>query len=134
QLGPERPLYFCVGMDSLVQLDSWQRWREIFELAHLLVLPRPGWALAPGPQEQGPSPELGQFLLARQQLNAAALAQRAGGYWYLCQGPLLAVSSTEIRRQLATGVKPTEIEQLAQPVAAYIEARGLYANNIEQEA
>ncbi|MCV6627859.1 MAG: adenylyltransferase/cytidyltransferase family protein, partial [Cellvibrionaceae bacterium] len=25
QLGPERPLCFCVGMDALVQLDSWQR-------------------------------------------------------------------------------------------------------------
>tara|TARA_R110000787_G_scaffold16806_12_gene52790 strand:+ start:9912 stop:10544 length:633 start_codon:yes stop_codon:yes gene_type:complete len=45
EIGQDVPLYLCVGMDSLVNLDSWHRWRDIVELAHLVVVARPGWHL-----------------------------------------------------------------------------------------
>ena len=39
---PHRPLAWIVGADALAGLPQWHRWREIFDLAHLIVAKRPG--------------------------------------------------------------------------------------------
>ncbi len=39
---PARPLALIVGADALAGLPQWHRWREIFELAHIVVVARPG--------------------------------------------------------------------------------------------
>lgn len=41
----ERPLCMLMGADAFVQLSTWHRWTEIFELAHLVVARRPGFPL-----------------------------------------------------------------------------------------
>src|SRR5436305_7804547 len=33
---PRRPLLWIIGADSLVGLPQWHRWREVFDLAHLV--------------------------------------------------------------------------------------------------
>lgn len=40
---PDAQLYFVLGMDSYVALDQWLNWTRLSELAHLVVLPRPGY-------------------------------------------------------------------------------------------
>jgi nicotinate-nucleotide adenylyltransferase len=47
ELGDARPIAWLVGGDSLGQLQSWHRWRDLFGLAHLLVAQRPGSPIAP---------------------------------------------------------------------------------------
>ena len=42
KLGKTTPLFFLMGYDSWVTLPKWYRWQEIVDLAHLLVLERPG--------------------------------------------------------------------------------------------
>ena len=42
---PQTPLALLLGADAFRGLPSWHRWRELFELAHLVVVPRPGVAL-----------------------------------------------------------------------------------------
>jgi len=45
RLREERPateLVLIVGSDSLAELDTWRRWREIPDLCELAVVPRPG--------------------------------------------------------------------------------------------
>ena len=51
---PHRSLCLLLGMDAFLGLPSWHRWRELFELAHVVVAHRPGWK-AP---TQGPLGEL----------------------------------------------------------------------------
>ena len=41
-----RPLdefFFIIGMDSWRELESWKEWPRLFELAHIVVAPRPGY-------------------------------------------------------------------------------------------
>src|SRR5690606_16046548 len=42
ELGADRPLVLLVGADAFAGLPEWHRWKELFELAHLGVLTRPG--------------------------------------------------------------------------------------------
>ena len=42
ELGPERPLVLLVGADAFAGLSSWHLWRDLFGLAHIGVLTRPG--------------------------------------------------------------------------------------------
>ena len=37
-----RPLVLLIGADAFANLASWDRWRELFEVAHIGVLSRPG--------------------------------------------------------------------------------------------
>lgn len=40
--GETAPIAWLVGADSLLQLHTWHRWRELFDRAHILVVQRPG--------------------------------------------------------------------------------------------
>jgi len=40
---PQRPLCLILGMDAFLGFESWHRWREVLEYAHLVVAHRPGW-------------------------------------------------------------------------------------------
>ena len=42
---PSRTLALIVGADTFLGLPTWHRWRDVFALAHLVVVPRPGVAL-----------------------------------------------------------------------------------------
>lgn len=55
---PDAGLVLIVGMDAFLGLPQWHRWRELFELAHLVVAHRPGWR----PPGHG---VLGELLAAR---------------------------------------------------------------------
>jgi len=37
---PDKTLYFIMGSDSFSQIGLWERWRELVDLAHLVVLHR----------------------------------------------------------------------------------------------
>jgi len=45
---PDNPLLLLLGADAFRGLPSWHRWREIFDLAHLVVVERPGVNLQTG--------------------------------------------------------------------------------------
>ncbi len=47
---PDRSLCLMLGMDAFLGLPNWHRWRDILDLAHVVVWHRPGWK-AP---EKGP--------------------------------------------------------------------------------
>ncbi len=40
--GEKHPLMFIMGSDSWLTLPTWHRWRELTDLAHLIILSRPG--------------------------------------------------------------------------------------------
>ncbi|WEN16590.1 nicotinate-nucleotide adenylyltransferase [Rhodanobacter sp. AS-Z3] len=95
----DRPLVWLVGADAFAQLASWHRWRELFEVAHLGVLSRPG-ASAALPEE------LEHEVAGRRVVAAADLrGLPAGNVIELAVTPL-EISATRIRGLLAAGRDP----------------------------
>lgn len=45
ELGGTRPLWLLMGADAFIGLTTWKDWRHLFDLAHLAVAHRPGYAL-----------------------------------------------------------------------------------------
>jgi nicotinate-nucleotide adenylyltransferase len=121
--GPYRPIAWVVGGDSLLQLDTWHHWRELFAHGHVLAVARPGAPLdeetiavrAPAVQRQ----------LGFRRRPAAALADSpAGGFAVLDLPALRTESSTEVRRRLADGGDWKALVPAA--VAGFICTRRLY--------
>ena len=97
ELGVDASLVMCIGMDSLVNLASWHRWQALIDLAHIVVVARPGWC-APG---EG---SVARWLDDKLTDDAAALAGEPSGKGLIREMMLLPVSSTEIRSALASGL------------------------------
>lgn len=78
---PEAELHLVVGSDSLAELDTWRRWRELIERVRLVAIVRPGFepaAIAPGlPPELRSRLDAGAILfVARRPLPWSATALR----------------------------------------------------------
>ncbi|MFC4528340.1 nicotinate-nucleotide adenylyltransferase [Dyella halodurans] len=95
----DRPLVLLIGADAFAGLPTWHRWRELFEVAHIGVLSRPGVdAALPA--------ELEAEVAARLVTDAAVLrAWPAGKVIELAVTPL-EISATRIRELLAAGRDP----------------------------
>jgi len=92
EAGLDVELHLILGSDSLVELHTWRRWREILELARLVVLERPGAELGAAGIDRGRlAPELAEALQPRFDRGEIALVEDA----------LVDLSSTGIRRRLA---------------------------------
>ncbi|SDJ88104.1 nicotinate-nucleotide adenylyltransferase [Microbulbifer yueqingensis] len=122
ELGTEVSLSFCMGLDSLLTLPSWHRWERLLELAHLVVVARPGWQLPQGGRgaDQG---ELAQ-LLGDHAGTPEDLRREAGGRLLVREQTLLPISATHIRQLVAGGRSPRFL--LPAAVLEYIEDHQLY--------
>lgn len=87
---PDRPLCLIVGMDAFLGLPQWHRWREILDLAHVVVAHRPGWR-AP---DEGP---LGDLLAELGTVRGADLHGATAGRILVHQVTQLEISSTDLR-------------------------------------
>ncbi len=96
---PERSLCLLIGMDAFLGLPNWHRWRDLFELAHIVVAHRPGWR-AP---TLGP---LGEIMVDRGTGNIRDLHDLPAGRIYVHAGTQLEISSTELRQLLVAGRDP----------------------------
>ena len=45
EMGAAQSLALVVGCDALLGLPTWHRWQSLLDLAHIVVLARPGWTL-----------------------------------------------------------------------------------------
>ncbi|HZR34317.1 MAG TPA: nicotinate-nucleotide adenylyltransferase [Nevskia sp.] len=96
ELGSAAPLVLLLGDDAANQLHTWHRWRELFDLAHLVFVERPY-------EPPAPAPELAAFLRGRRAASARALLEQPSGTWISASIPPLAISSTRIRQLLKAG-------------------------------
>jgi nicotinate-nucleotide adenylyltransferase len=116
--GPDQPLGFIIGQDSLLNLSGWHRWQDLLSLCHLLVCKRPGY-----PTEMA-SPEMQRWLESHLAVDTAQLHQQPAGFIWLADTPLVNISATEIRQRRHAGLS---CEQLLPPaVIDYIDRAGLY--------
>ena len=119
QLGGGQPLVLLLGSDSFLSLPTWLRWRELFDLAHIAYVSRPGHAAG----DAGPAPELAAEI-ARRCAPPAALAASAAGRISGFAMPPLDISSSAIRAALAAGQDARNL--LPAAVLAYIRSQHLY--------
>jgi nicotinate-nucleotide adenylyltransferase len=119
--GPARPLVVLLGADAFSRLEAWQRWRELFGLAHIAVATRPGHELSVG----SGNTTLDNEYLARQG-TAADLAAAPAGRIIPFAITALEISATAIRERLARGGNARHL--VPDAVLDYIDSHPLYRN------
>ncbi|MBN8715611.1 MAG: nicotinate-nucleotide adenylyltransferase [Pseudomonadota bacterium] len=123
ELGPQAPIAWLVGADSLRQLHTWHRWRALLALAHLVVVARPD-APVDGAALAVVAPAVQEAIAPRWRPPAALAQAPAGAVCLLPLAPLRPESSTELRHRIAAGIPWRD--WVPAPVAAEIERLQLY--------
>ena len=113
----EVPLVLILGMDALLGLPAWHQWTRLIELAHMVVMERPGAVLP----EQG---ELAELVREHRSEEVARLAQQPAGTVLFVSVSQLDISATDIRARLAAGASPRFL--LPDAVLDYIHEEALY--------
>ena len=114
---PTTPLCLLIGADQFANLEAWHRWRELPDLAHIVVLSRPGVAPVTWPAWAS-----GRECKDYRVLHTAP----AGRLAFLPVSPQ-DISATRIRAVLAQGESVEGL--LPEAVLEYIEANHLYGAN-----
>lgn len=123
ELGVDAPIAWLIGADSLRQLHTWHRWRELFERAHVVAVERPGSRIDMA-SLRAVSPEVAEQVEQRERPSRVLAETTHGGFAVLPLPDLRPESSTELRRRIAAG-EPWA-DWVPPAVAAYIVAHGLY--------
>jgi nicotinate-nucleotide adenylyltransferase len=119
---PDTWVFFIVGVDAFIEIETWKSYREVLEQCRFIVISRPGFDLARArevlPSEysrkmgecSGPGP-VGEDLLARFRIFLAPIKA-------------LDISATDIRRRVREG-RPIQ-GLVPGPVEEYIRKKNLY--------
>ena len=94
QLYPQARFVWLMGADNLAQFDRWQDWRWIMDHVPVGILARPGDRISARTSKAA-------RLYARARLPATAshlLGQAAPPCWCFVNVPMMALSSTQLRR------------------------------------
>jgi nicotinate-nucleotide adenylyltransferase len=116
-----RRLAWIVGADAFLGLPTWHRWHEIFFLAHLIVVARPGVRFEPAL----PAALLAEWNL-RSTTDPATLRARPAGSIYRQDVSPQPISATAIRAALAHDDVAAVRGLLPERVLAYIRHNRLY--------
>ena len=116
---PNLELFFIIGMDAFLEIETWKEYKRLFDYAHFVVIKRPGVS----------SEELEPFLFT---LNVGFKRGGKGNTFVIPSGNILIykeatlmdISSTQIRERVATG--KTIRFLVPEAVRAYIMEKGLY--------
>lgn len=123
ELGPSAAIVWVLGIDSLAQLDSWHEWRQLFELAHLLGVQRPGTEIEPSWLQQQ-APRVFAEVMPRWCPIGELAGHPCGHYSPLPIRPLRTESASEVRARIFSGQPWAELVPAS--VAGYIRDQGLY--------
>ena len=119
---PLRPLLWLIGIDAFMHINHWHQWPRLFDLAHFVVLNRPGFAVS-----QALSPALSEVWQGRLTRSAIALTHTKQGHIFLHTVTPQTISATAIRNTIAAGASDNALVSLLPgPVLAYIRAHQLY--------
>ena len=101
RLSPSDELFFIIGADAFAEIQTWRRWQDVAREVRFIVVSRPGHCY---------------------EVPAPVRIERLDGID-------LAVSSSDIRRQLSEGLHPADIPDR---VFQYIVRNGLYRGRMLQ--
>ena len=117
RVGESGSLLFLMGRDAWVTLPGWHRWEALTDLAHLLILERPG-------TDQDSPGVLDKWLKTRQVRDPAEMMNSASGKVCFLSLDQIDVSASGLREAIAKG---SSIEGNVNPlVMNYIRQHNLY--------
>lgn len=99
ELSPDTDLFFILGLDAFLEIDTWKDFRQLFRLCHFVVLDRPGY-------DRG---QLERVLTTRvhpdcrYDAEAGTYLHPAGSRIHFHPITLLEISSTAIRTAVSQG-------------------------------
>jgi nicotinate-nucleotide adenylyltransferase len=116
---PDPEIFFILGMDAFLEIDTWKEYERLFDYAHFVVIDRPGFGL------EGLEP----FLLS---LGVHFRKEGEGGPFVAPSGytiagrkaTLMDISSTMIREKASAGKSFRFL--VPEAVRSYITENGLY--------
>lgn len=120
ELGPDVPLMLLMGEDAYLALETWSRWQQLFDLAHIVVAGRPGFNLEPARLPAA----LARATNARMAAQAAELFAAGAGRVLPVDTTELAISATRIRQLIGAGHSARYL--LPEEVLVYIQTHQLY--------
>lgn len=103
---PETAFYFITGLDAILEITTWNRYMELFDLADFIAVTRPGYDVQALSQLQK---ALGEERFAR--IHPFPVT-------------LLAIASTDIRRRVREGKSVRYL--VPDPVVKYMQKERLY--------
>ncbi|PZP64601.1 MAG: nicotinic acid mononucleotide adenylyltransferase [Azospira oryzae] len=120
-VGPQAALCLILGGDAAARLPAWSRWRRLLELAHLVLVRRPGSGEIPAPDWPA---ELARQWEERRLDAPLELAHNPAGRMICVATTALAISASSIRDLLRCGRSARYL--LPDSVLDYIEVNRLY--------
>ncbi len=108
------PLILFIGLDAFQGLQGWQRWQNLFDYAHIVVMTRPHFE-----QEK-----LAEFYLNRLVNNRQSLKDHSNGKIYFQQVMAVDISATLIREKCLNNESLSDL--LPENVIKYIQTQHLY--------
>lgn len=124
ELGAEQPICLLMGADAFLGLPKWHQWRELFNLAHIVVAHRPGYS-----EDTWRSAMDYELLLEWQQRQTAEHTDvhiQASGKIVSYTMTALDISASRIRQMLENSQSPRYL--LPDAVLDYIHTHLLYSN------
>ncbi len=112
---PECPLYLMLGTDAFSHIQTWHRWQELLELAHIVVMQRADEPLT--------MPDEMTAWYQQHQAKEGDENQLTGKIW-LVHVTQLAISATDIREKISNNLNPQYL--LPDAVIQLIGMLGLY--------
>lgn len=114
---PTQPLCWLLGMDSYLTLPAWHQPEKLLELAHLVVVSRPG-------EQVKSSPELDDIVGNAHAHQVSELHEHPAGRVFFLPIPELPIAASELRNKVRKG---EDISFLTAPaVIKIINANRLY--------
>ena len=110
-------IFFITGADAFAEIETWARYPEVLDLAHFVVISRPGYDLD-GLRRRLPA------VAGRMTHDRATHVSTGAQGIFLVQAETPDVSSTDIRRRIAHGEPLTGLVPAA--VETHIIQHGLY--------
>lgn len=121
EVGEQQPLCLILGSDAFKGLHTWHEWQQLPELAHIVVMHRPGWSLG-----QDTAPEISQLMQERAG-ELHDMESRSAGRVITVAVSQLAISATDIRYQVGEGKSPRYL--LPEGVWQFIQSNQLYQHS-----
>jgi len=112
QFSCEKALYFITGLDAILEVHTWNGFRELFQIADFIAVTRPGYSVE------------------TLRLLESSLGQECFSKVHPFPVTLLAISSRDIRRRVREGKSIRYL--VPREVMEYIEKERLYLGDTER--
>jgi nicotinate-nucleotide adenylyltransferase len=119
---PEQSFVLCVGVDAFLQFNTWHRWQDIFNLAHIVIAHRPGWSMESIADK---APKALQTEIEQRYIsNPEQLNQNNSGLILELKVTQIDISSSDIRQRIINNEPISEL--VPEAVVEIIQQHNLY--------